>query len=326
MNGKKNVVVLGAKAVADLPGGERINDEVNWKFATSADELRQNLPGSEILLGWNFRADELSAAWDSATDLAWIHWCGAGVDAVLFPALRRSDVILTNARGVFDRPIAEYVLGLVIALAKRFPQTFLAKSTRTWAYGLNETISGRPVLVVGTGSIGRAIAQLLRNVGMQVSGVGRNRRSGDADFDNVYGIDELDGVLGDFDFVISVVPLTDSTRDLFSEKQFQVMRSSARFINVGRGASVDESALADALQQGDIAAAALDVFKTEPLPDDSPLWSVDNLIISPHMSGDYVGHHRTLVEQFIHNLRCYQSGESMRNIVDKAAGFVASPR
>lgn len=324
MSVKKNVVVLGAKTLADLPGIERIKDEVNWKFATSTEELRQALPGSEILLGWDFRANELAAAWDSAADLTWIHWCGAGVDAVLFTGLRQSEVALTNARGVFDRAMAEYVLGLVIAMAKSFPQTFSAQTARTWAYRLNETISGRPALVVGTGSIGREIARLLRNVGMQVSGVGRSRRCTDADFDTVYGIDELDRVLGDFDFVISVVPLTDGTQNLFSQRQFQAMRSSARFINVGRGASVDESALVDALQNKDLAGAALDVFKTEPLPDDSPLWAANNLILSPHISGDYIGHHRALVDQFIDNLRRYNSGEPLQNIVDKTAGFVTA--
>lgn len=324
MNARRNVVVLGAKGAADLPGSEQIENEVNLRFANSIEQLRQKLPGSEILLGWDFRADELSAAWDYATDLAWIHWCGAGVDAVLFPGLKQSKVILTNARGVFDRAMAEYVLGLVIALAKGFPQTFSAQSSRTWFYRLSEMIEDRSALIVGTGSIGRAIARLLRNVSMRVSGVGRSRRPADADFDSIFAIDELDQVLGDFDFVISVVPLTDKTQGLFSQRQFSLMRSSARFINVGRGASVHEPALVDALRQGDIAGAALDVFNCEPLPDDSPLWTTDNLIVSPHISGDYIGHKEKLVEQFIDNLRRYLNGESLCNEVDKSVGFVRS--
>lgn len=324
-NSKKNVVVLGASGVADLPGGDQLENEVNFRFAATAEQLRQALPGSEILLGWNFRADELSAAWESATDLAWIHWCGAGVDAVLFPELRQSRVVLTNARGVFDRPIAEYVLGLVLALAKGFPRTFAAQTVRTWAYRLNETIDGRPVLVVGTGSIGRTIARLLRVVGMHVSGVGRTARQQDADFDCIYAVKDLDDVLGGFDFVINVAPLTDDTRGLFSRRQFAAMRTTARFINVGRGASVDEAALLEALRTGEISGAALDVFDAEPLPDDSPLWTANNLVISPHMSGDYVGHHRTLLEQFTANLRRYLRGETLLNIVDKTAGFVNLP-
>lgn len=323
MNNKKTVVVLGAKGFADLPGVEQIGDDVNWSFAATADDLRRALPSSEILLGWNFRAKELRNAWDSATGLRWIHWCGAGVDAALFPGLQRSDVILTNARGVFDRAMAEYVLGLIISLAKFLPQTLSAMAKRTWAYRQTEMIEHRDALIVGVGSIGRCIAHLLKNVGMRVSGVGRTARSGDEEFEHVYAIDDLNRVIAGFDFVINVVPLTKDTRGLFSQAQFSAMQSSARFINVGRGATVDESALINALQNGDIAAAALDVFETEPLPDDSPLWSVDNLIISPHMSGDYFGYELTLMDQFAQNLRRYQRGVPLINVVDKEAGFVS---
>ena len=237
-------------------------------FATDVDDLRQALPGSEILLSWNFRAGQLRDAWDLAANLKWIHWCGAGVDAALFPALRDSDVILTNARGVFDQPMAEYVLGLIIAMAKSFPRTFAAKSTRTWAYQMTESIAGRQALVVGVGSIGRRIARMLSAVGMQVAGVGRKPRAKDPDFDRVHGIDELDGALAAADFVINVTPLTEATQGLFSDDQFAAMKTTARFVNVGRGASVDEAALIRALHSAAIAGAALDVFQTEPLPGD----------------------------------------------------------
>ena len=322
MSNKSTVVALGAKDFADLPGVEQIKNDVNWSFATTTDDLRRALPSSDILLGWDFRAEQLKGAWDFATDLKWIHWCGAGVDAALFSDLRQSNVILTNARGVFDRAMAEYVLGLIIALAKYFPQTFDAMAKRTWAYRRTEMIENRNVLIVGVGSIGRCIARLLKSVGMRVSGTGRTERPGDEDFECIHATENLNRVLGSFDFVVSVVPLTETTRNLFSQPQFSAMQSSARFINIGRGASVDEAALVNALQNGEITAAALDVFETEPLPDDSPLWSVSNLIISPHMSGDFFGYEKVLIEQFIENLHCYLTGAPLHNVVDKDAGFV----
>ena len=320
---KRTVVVLGAKNFVDLPGAEQIKNQVNWSFAATVDDLRRVLPSSEILLGWDFRAEQLEDAWDCAGELKWIHWCGAGVDAALFEDLRQSDVTLTNARGVFDHAMAEYVLGLIIALAKFFPQTFAAMANRTWAYRRTEMIENRQVLIVGVGSIGRCIARLLKSVGMRVSGAGRTERPGDEDFEYIHATENLTRVLGSFDFIVNVVPLTETTKNLFSQPQFSAMQSSARFSNSGRGASVDEAALINALQNGDIAASALDVFETEPLPDDSPLWSVDNLIISPHMSGDYFGYEKALIDQFADNLLRYLSEVPLYNVVDKEAGFVA---
>lgn len=324
MDKTPRLVVLGAASASDLPLSNLLLDRATLTFATATDELRRALPGTGILLGWDFRADQLRKAWDAGTDLKWIHWCGAGVDAALFPALQKSDVILTNARGAFDQAMAEYVLGLVIAMARSFASTFAAKSSRTWAYQLTETILDRHALVVGVGSIGRCVARLLGAAGMRVSGVGRTARDSDADFDRIHGVGELNSVLPEADVVINVTPLTEQTRNLFSKAQFSAMKASSRFINIGRGASVDENALIEALGNGSIKGAALDVFQTEPLPEDSPLWEVENLIISPHMSGDIYGYRETVMKQFIDNLDRYLSGKSLLNVVDKAAGFVTS--
>jgi phosphoglycerate dehydrogenase-like enzyme len=319
---KTKIVIQGAASTSEVPGIESIINQAELVCANNTQPLSAALPDAEVLLGWDFQAGSLSDAWNHANNLRWIHWCGAGVDAVLFPELRESDVVLTNARGVFDQAMAEYVLGLIIAMTKQFPQTWEYQRQRRWKHRYTECITGRTVLVVGVGSIGRAIARLLSTAGLIVNGVGTWARDNDSDFGAIYDIKDLNDVLPDADFVINITPLTEKTTRLFSEQQFKAMKSNARLINVGRGASVDEAALTNALETKEIAGAALDVFETEPLPENSPLWTSPNIIVSPHMSGDFVGHLEELVNVFISNFRRYQAGEPLLNIVNKEMGYV----
>ncbi len=315
------VVVQGARSPDDVPGFDRLPEGVSVRAATTAAELRAALAGAEVLLGWDFRAGDLRQAFPAATDLRWIHWAGAGVDALLFPELAQSDVVLTNSRGVFDRAIAEYVLGLIIALAKGLPETLMLQSRRTWRHRHTERVEDRLALLVGVGGIGRATARLLTASGMRVRGIGRTARDADADFGAVHGIGDLDALLPEADFVILAAPLTRETANLFDAEQFGAMKSTARFVNVARGGLVREAALVRALEQGDIAGAALDVFDHEPLPAASPLWSLPNVIVSPHMCGDFVGFEEALAELFWRNLERYRAGEPLLNVVDKVLGY-----
>jgi len=319
---KTVVVVQGASGAAEVPGLERIADEAELRFASGTDDLEAALPGAEILLGWDFRASELRAAWPAAQALRWIHWAGAGIDAVLFRELVASDVVLTNARGVFDRSMAEYVLGLILAFAKRFPETVRLQATRTWRHRLTERVDGRRALVVGPGSIGRAIGRLLRAAGLEVTAVGRRERADDPDFGRVHARSSLPDLLPEADFVIIVTPFTAETRHLFGPAEFRAMKREARLINVARGAIVDQQALIAALEAGEIAGAALDVFEDEPLPVESPLWGLSNVIVSPHMSGDFEGHRAVLAEGFLENFARWRAGRPLRNVVDKSLGFV----
>ncbi len=319
---KPILVVQGAERVADVPGLDGIENDAEIRFATTADELRAALPGAEVLLGWNFRADSLRAAWDAAGELRWIHWGGAGVDAAMFPELVASDVVLTNARGVFDRPIAEWVLGVIIAFAKQLPQSLDYQRKAEWQYRMTEMVAGKCALVVGVGSIGREIAALLGAAGMQVEAVGRSARD-DTELGRIHAIADLRERLPLADYVVLVTPLTADTYKLFGAAEFTAMAPHSRFINVGRGALVDEPALLDALDSGTIAGAALDVFVDEPLPPDSPFWRAPNCLVSPHMSGDYVGYEATIASQFIDNWRRFRRGEPLENLVDKSLGFAA---
>jgi phosphoglycerate dehydrogenase-like enzyme len=323
MSERIEVLIHGVAASEEVPGLAALGDVARFRCARTLDELRAALPGAAVLLGWDFRAGDLEQAWDVASDLRWIHWGGAGVDTLLFPRLVDSDVVVTNARGVFDEPMAEYVLGLVLALAKAFPRTMQAQRERRWDYRTVERVQGKRALVVGVGSIGRAIARLLRAAGLQVEGVGRRARAQDADFGLVHAVGDLNRVLGTADYVVLITPLTAQTRGLFDAARFAAMAPQARFINVGRGALIDEAALLAALRSGAIAGAALDVFVTEPLPEDSPMWDAPNLIVSPHMSGDTHDFRQAVAARFAQNLRRFAAGQPLENLIDRKLGFAA---
>ena len=321
---KPVLVVQGANRIEEVPGLEALSDQAEIRFATDAEELCRALPGAEVLLGWNFRADSLREAWQSASNLRWIHWGGAGVDAAMFPELSSSDVLLTNARGVFDSAMAEWVLGMIICFAKQIPQTLEYQSRCEWNHRLSENVAGKRALVVGAGSIGRAIGRLLRAAGMQVDAIGRSARAGEPDFAQIHALDDLHEQLGSSDYVVLITPLTPQTRNLFGAAEFEAMPAHARFINLGRGALVVEEALLAALREGGIAGAALDVFVEEPLPPDSPFWKAPNCIVSPHMSGDFAEFQTVMGEQFADNWKRYRAGEPLRNRVDKKLGFAAA--
>jgi phosphoglycerate dehydrogenase-like enzyme len=157
---------------------------------------------------------------------------------------------------------------------------------------------------------------------MRVRGVGTIPREDDDVFETVLGVDDLARACSWADVVVGVLPAIPTTRHLFDETAFAAMRPSARFVNVGRGSTVDERALAEALASGRLAGAAIDVFEEEPLPQDSPLWEMPNVVVSPHASANFAGWRETLVELFVENLQRYVSGRPLRNVVDKARGYV----
>nr|WP_170160573.1 D-2-hydroxyacid dehydrogenase [Prauserella muralis] len=291
---------------------------------TRADGLAEALRGADALFVYDFLSTAVPGAWHGADRLRWLHIASAGVDPVMFPELRESDVVLTNSRGVFDGSIAEYVLGTILAFAKDFARSLRLQQERTWQHRETERIAGRTALVVGTGPIGRAIARLLRAAGLRVSGAGRTARSDDPDFGTVHESARLNEHLGDVDFVVAVAPLTEQTKGLFDASAFAAMKPGARFVNVGRGELVVTGDLVEALRSGHLGGAALDVFETEPLPADSPLWTMDNVLVSPHMSGDVVGWRNALVEVFTDNFWRWREGRPLRNVVDKDLGYVPS--
>ncbi|MEU4146279.1 D-2-hydroxyacid dehydrogenase [Streptomyces parvulus] len=284
---------------------------------TDASSLAERLPHADVLLVWDFTSHAVREAWPGGGPRPrWVHTASAGVDHLMCPELADSETVVTNARGVFDQPIAEYVAALVLAMAKDLPTTLRLQGERTWRHRESTRVAGTRACVVGSGPIGRAIARTLKALGITTALVGRTARTG------VHGPDELDRLLARADWVVAAAPLTDDTRGMFDARRFGVMQPSARFVNVGRGQLVVEDDLAEALHRRWIAGAALDVLSREPLAPESPLWRVPDLIISPHMSGDTVGWRDELGAQFVELFESWAAGRPLANVVDKKRGYV----
>ncbi|MEV7685828.1 D-2-hydroxyacid dehydrogenase [Streptomyces bungoensis] len=284
---------------------------------TDAAGLAGRLPAADVLLVWDFTSQAVREAWPGdGPRPRWVHTASAGVDHLMCPELAASDTVVTNARGIFDQPVAEYVAALVLAVAKDLPRTLEHQRERVWRHRETRRVAGTRACVVGSGPIGRAIARTLRALDVTTALVGRVPRTG------VHGPGDLDRLISRADWVIAAAPLTEQTYGMFDARRFGVMQPSAVFVNVGRGQLVDEAALAGALAGRWIAGAALDVFAAEPLPVDSPLWGLPGLVVSPHMSGDTVGWRDELGAQFVELYERWAAGRPLVNVVDKQRGYV----
>lgn len=290
-------------------------------FVRLADASTARLATAEAVLVWDFRWRGLVELLVRAPHLRWIHAGSAGVDHLL-PALGdRPDIALTNSAGVFERPIAEYVLGLLLAHAKGFAETSRAQAERRWAYRETADLDGGTLVVVGAGRIGTAIARLGVAVGLRAVGVRRTGSDASPPFERVVGVAELASVIGAADFVVVATPATADTERLIDARVLAAMRPTAYLVNVGRSSAVDTAALVAALKAGTLAGAALDVFDEEPLPPAHPLWAVPNLFVSPHMSGDAAGWATRIVELFGGNVRAWRSGAPLQGSVDRTRGY-----
>ncbi len=281
------------------------------------DQLR----GASVLYIWDHRFAELAPLLRRTDEVRWVHAASVGVNRLICPEL--AAVTLTNSRGVFDVSIAEWVLTAVLAHLKGLAETLALQRQKIWQHRMTGRLAGMRAAVVGTGSIGRTIADLLDRLDVQVTLVGR-APADDETFGVVRSSDDLVAVAEEVDLLILAVPLTAATTALVGAQVLSALGPRGFVVNVGRGPTVVESDLIDAINAGTIAGAALDVFDTEPLPVDSPLWSMPNVLVSPHMSGDYTGFENVMMAVFTDNLRRWQRGEPLHNVVDPAVGYVRS--
>jgi phosphoglycerate dehydrogenase-like enzyme len=278
---------------------------------------------ADILLLGAVPASVLDHVVTRAPRLRWIHSASAGVDRISTPLVRERGLVVTNARGVFSRPIAEYVVMMSLAIARRLPQLLELQRERTWQPLRGRELAELTIGIVGYGSIGVELAGLLKPFGCRILATRRHpeRGAGDASHVELLGLDDLGEVLRSSHIVVVAAPLTDETAGLIGAEQLAEMREDGWLINIARGRLIDEIALRRALSSGWIGGAVLDVFGEEPLPPDSPMYDTPNLVITPHTSwaSDRVAE-RT-VDLFTDNLRAYRAGEPMRNLVDVEAGY-----
>jgi phosphoglycerate dehydrogenase-like enzyme len=286
--------------------------------------LDEEIKEADIFCGFSLRPEQVAAA----RRLKWIHCLAAGVNQLMRDDLRRSPVVITNSRHVHAVAMAEHTLGLILALARRLPSAARYQAEKHWAQQdiWNEQphpmeINGRALVIVGYGAIGQELAKRARACGMRVVGVKRDPTRGGEHADRVVAAAELPAALAEADFVVLAVPLTPEAEHAFGPAHFGAMKKTAYFINVGRGALVDEKALVAALQERIIAGAAIDVAETEPLPPESPLWSAPNLFITPHLAGvsERLWHRHAAL--LLDNLERYFAGRELLNVVDKERGY-----
>lgn len=288
------------------------------------DELPRELPDTDIFVGYSLRAEQLK----NAKKLKWLHSTAAGVAQLMYPELRESGIVVTNPSGIFSVPMAEHAMGLLLALARNFPDSVRHQDKQQWGQQeiwdkpqhLTE-LNGKILLIVGFGSIGRELARRAKAFDMRVWGV---TRSGEGDrplAEKIVAAKQLDEVLGEADYVVIAAPETAETKQLIGEKQIARMKRGARLINVARGSLLDDAALVKGLESGAIGGAALDVTEPEPLPAESPLWRAPNLLITPHTSAvsDRLWERET--EILVQLLERWFDGRELFNLVDFSRGY-----
>jgi phosphoglycerate dehydrogenase-like enzyme len=309
----------------ELPDLRAAADLVRLVQVTGVEGLEAHLPELDAVFAWNFDRPRLLDVVPRAPRLRWIQSISAGVEELASPTLPAHGVVLTNAAGVYDPGLAESVLGFVLAFSARLLEDARLRPGE-WPADEITLLRGTTALVVGAGSIGTEVGRLLRAVGLHVRGVARTPRQPDETFEAIVGVEELHAELSRADHVVNVLPITAATRGLFDAAAFAEMQSHAVFVNIGRGSTVDEPALIEALQRGVIAGAALDVFAVEPLPTESPLWRMPNVLVSPHRAGDHERWADDVVALFVDNLERFVAGEPLRNVVDVELGYAPGGR
>ena len=315
--------------VIDKPGADHLKvldtlpESISVDVSNQAALLRDSVQEADVILNGIPDGHLLQDIFTHATRLRWVHSLSDGVEKILFPELVASPAILTNARGVFKRSLAEFVIGAVLYFAKDFRRLIRSQQAGIWQQFEMQEAHGKVMGIVGYGETGRACAERARPLGMKVLGLRRRPElsRGDPWLDAVLGPDGLHGLLAQSDYVVLAAPHTPQTRRLIGKVELAVMKASAVLINVGRGSLVDETALVDALEQGRIRGAALDVYETAPLPSAHPFYRLENVLLSPHYADHTPGFNERDMEFFTQNLQRFLNGEPLRNVVDKEAGY-----
>ncbi|MDO8530693.1 MAG: D-2-hydroxyacid dehydrogenase [Dehalococcoidia bacterium] len=306
-------LVAGFKTIPPVAGAA-------WEAASQ--RLNKSLAEAEIIYSLQYIPLDLKA---HAPKLRWIHFGGTGIDLTQGSDIHDGSLLLTNSRGALAVPIAEWVVTLMLMLAKQTRALEENQRRKRWERRDVGDLAGRTIGVLGLGNIGSATARLCKAFGMRVLATRRScarRGPGDDGFtDEMFPPDQLHEMLAQCDFVAITLPSTPETRHIIGERELRALKPTAYIVNVGRGSLIDEPALIRALQEGRIVGAGLDVFEEEPPAPDNPLWSMPNVIVTPHMAGATVSHDDLVAAILLDNIRRYMAGEPLRNPVRPDMGY-----
>jgi phosphoglycerate dehydrogenase-like enzyme len=298
--------------------------DIQIAWVDQAGNFEGDPSDAEVYLNWFYLKKETHhKVLAAAPNLRWQQTPSAGVNHILTPVFLQRDIILTNGAGTFAVPIAEFVLTYILYHAKCLDKIQALQAQHAWQRSIDlplREVQGATLLIIGAGSIGQAIAQRANAFGMRVWGSRRTPKPLPG-FEKVVGADEWRSLLPEADYVVLATPLTPETKGIINADTLRLMRPNAYLINIARGAVVDEPALITALREGWIAGAGLDTFCTEPLPSDSPFWSLPNVFVTPHCSGMTPRITERTIALFLDNLSRYRAGFCLRNVVDKTAGY-----
>ncbi|MBR5516806.1 MAG: D-2-hydroxyacid dehydrogenase [Firmicutes bacterium] len=319
------------KVLIMVPCDQTIKDKLEVKFGQDyefcfayGDEMtiEENLPHAEIIIGEPNEEQILKARCAKWIQLTW-----AGVDKYSKMANVPSGLCITNASGAFGNIIAEYIVGNIISVYRGFPQYWESKKAGRWEPGnSNSTIFGKEVLILGTGDIGTCTAKRLKAFDARITGIRRNVGEGALDcFDEVCGLDKLEKLLPNVDIIVGCLPNTMDTQGVLDYQRIKSMKQDAVIINVGRGTLINTEDLVKALAEGHLKGVALDVFEKEPLDDNSPLWAMENVIITPHIAGPSFGGNKDVENAIwkicIDNLGLYLDRKRLKNVVNLKQGY-----
>lgn len=318
------VLLLTAPGDTNIPLLAELRQRAPIVIGASGREFSKASADAEVVLNWSGSLRLLREVFLLCRRLRWIHSRAAGLEQTLFPELINSDVILTNASGVFSASLGEFALGAILYFAKDFRRMIRNQRAGQWAPFDVTMISGHTLGIVGYGSIGREVATRARALGMTVIGLKRrvpSQEKRDPLLERVYATDQRVEMLAFCDYVVVTLPLTPETRGLIGEPEFAVLKRDAVVINLGRGPVIDENALVNALSENRIRGAALDVFDQEPLPKGHPFYLLENVLLSPHCADHTPDWLDNSMRFFLSQLERFRARKRLLNVVDKGLGY-----
>ncbi|MEN6357821.1 MAG: D-2-hydroxyacid dehydrogenase [Armatimonadota bacterium] len=287
----------------------------------NVETIKREIADADVMIGWRITPEVFA----EAKKLKWIQFGSAGIDHTVFPELVKSDIVLTTLSGIHTTVVAEHVLGMMLALARRFDVAARLQAAHNYdrieLAGTSTELADKTIGIIGLGKIGLNIARLAKAFGMHVVGTKRTVRGDLPNVDELYPASNLDKILPISDYLVIAVPLTSDTSALIGPDQINKMKQGAYLINVARGAMVDHEALGKALKNGKLGGAALDVFPAEPLPSGSPIWDLPNTIITPHTGASSARYGERAIKILRHNLDAFLTGKQMINIYQKERGY-----